>query len=924
MVYRYDVNVNAIIPSTDPTKDARKIDITKGPRDDAAKIDRNRLCLEALKRGLELYNVLSQNGAAIHDGAAILYSNEDIAHVVKDQVLSLDAKDVPRELTAYIGRPDISTFEITITNVAEGAYSFDMADLHSQLQRDMSQVDTSLKQFYEILMNSDAAHNRDLVIFGGGKIFSMDKKHLRREAKGHEYREGMDKSVKFIEGDKNPKSSSSEGSIVPALLLDSKVGTFFKQNTVLQLYRDIYHGRAPPFNFRFAKGDKKLPEPWPTVEKQIKGLRVHILKSNNQPNISSYVASTLSKMPISELRIKAIGTDEYEPLSDYFKRMGFGRIDPQLPAVMISLARKIKDNSKTEDVHADPNQPTSSKGDEKKMKEKKTRSPDVCDPSYSYYPMEHCIIAANQRVSRQKMLSDPERAVPPHKRYEEILNGLHALNLDESGRHNRVLAAFGVEVSSRPRQVEGIRRQAPKIKFANNQEARMNSDSCNWDGKNLRVSHPGQIDNIVCIYTDTRDKPIIERAVEKLKAMAQTLGIKIGMWNVEPRAYTPEELADLMKELKSKQETTKKRYLLLHFDHKASKSHAQLKLLERRHSIVTQQITVDKAKDLPRQAQTAQNILLKLNCKIGGLNYQVIPESYSQNRWTNSKRVMFVGYDVAHPGPQSRDDVARKIPPSSPSIVGFSFNGAPNPEAFIGDFHYQTPKQERVHEEMLHQRMKWMLKLFKKNRGDLPEVIFVTRDGISEGQYEMAMTMELPSLRDACTEFGEENDKPGYKPKFVLIIATKRHSTRAFLIEHNNRVNNPKPLTVIDNTITRPNISEFYLQSAKPIIGTGKPTYYQILVDDLNLSMDEIQATMAALCFTHQIVNSPVSIPEPIYQADEWAKRGNQVWQAYEENYTLPHKKEKGDYSDFPIDFEVMTGRLSYWNSPLEMYRVNA
>ena len=49
------------------------------------------------------------------------------------KVISLDAKDVPRELTAYIGRPDISTFEITITNVAEGAYSFDMADLHSQV-----------------------------------------------------------------------------------------------------------------------------------------------------------------------------------------------------------------------------------------------------------------------------------------------------------------------------------------------------------------------------------------------------------------------------------------------------------------------------------------------------------------------------------------------------------------------------------------------------------------------------------------------------------------------------------------------------------------------------------------------------------------------------------------------------------------------
>ena len=50
------------------------------------------------------------------------------------------------------------------------------------------------------------------------------------------------------------------------------------------------------------------------------------------------------------------------PLSDYFERMGFGRIDPRLPAVMISLARKIKDNSKDEDLHSDPDQPTSSKG----------------------------------------------------------------------------------------------------------------------------------------------------------------------------------------------------------------------------------------------------------------------------------------------------------------------------------------------------------------------------------------------------------------------------------------------------------------------------------------------------------------------------------------------------------------------------------
>ncbi|PAV81511.1 hypothetical protein WR25_05937 [Diploscapter pachys] len=465
------------------------------------------------------------------------------------------------------------------------------------------------------------------------------------------------------------------------------------------------------------------------------------------------------------------------------------------------------------------------------------------------------------------------------ERYEETLGGLRALNLDESGRHNRVLAASGVEISSRTRQGEGIRRQAPKIQFASNQEARINPDARNYDGRDLRVSYPGQIDNIVCIYTDARDRQIIEQAVEKLRTMAQKMGIQIGTWDIGQRAYISEELFDLMEELKSKQKATKKRYLLMHFDRKGSNSHAQLKLLERQHSIVTQQITIETASDLPRKPQIVQSILLKLNCKIGGLNYKAIPEFYILNRRVNNKQVMFVGYDMAHPGPQSRDDVARKIPPGSPSIVGFSFNGAPNPEAFIGDFHYQTPKQEQVHEEMLHQRMKWMLKLFKKNRGDLPEVIFITRNDISESQYEMAMNMELPSLRDACTEFGEENDKPGYKPKFILIITAKK----------------------------------------------GKPTYHQILVNDLELSMGDIQAIMVSLCFTHQIANSPVSIPEPIYQAKEWAKRGKQVWKAYKEIYKLlPHKKEKGDYSDFPIDFEFMTKRLSYWNSPLQMYRVNA
>lgn len=62
--------------------------------------------------------------------------------------------------------------------------------------------------------------------------------------------------------------------------------------------------------------------------------------------------------------------------------------------------------------------------------------------------------------------------------------------------------------------------------------------------------------------------------------------------------------------------------------------------------------------------------------------------------------------------------------------------------------------------------------------------------------------------------------------------------------------------------------------------GTGKLPAYSMPVNEAGLSMDEVQSLMLALCFTHQIVNQAISIPEPIYQADEWAKRGRNNFKA--------------------------------------------
>jgi len=45
-------------------------------------------------------------------------------------------------------------------------------------------------------------------------------------------------------------------------------------------------------------------------------------------------------------------------------------------------------------------------------------------------------------------------------------------------------------------------------------------------------------------------------------------------------------------------------------------------------------------------------------------------------------------------------------------------------------------------------------------------------------------------------------------------------------------------------------------------------------VNEVGIGPDQLQAFLNGLCYSHQIVNSAISLPEPIYQADELAKRG--------------------------------------------------
>ena len=148
-----------------------------------------------------------------------------------------------------------------------------------------------------------------------------------------------------------------------------------------------------------------------------------------------------------------------------------------------------------------------------------------------------------------------------------------------------------------------------------------------------------------------------------------------------------------------------------------------------------------------------------------------------------------------------------------------------------------------------------------------PKKIVVFRGGVSEGQFDMVLNVELLDLQRALYT---EN----YRPTITLIVPQKQHMTRLFLENGRNGICNVPPGTVVDTTIVDPSRYDFYLCSHYGAIGTSKPTHYYVLRDEHNFTADQLQKLIYDLCFTFARCTNPVSLVPPIYYANLVLFRG--------------------------------------------------
>lgn len=228
-----------------------------------------------------------------------------------------------------------------------------------------------------------------------------------------------------------------------------------------------------------------------------------------------------------------------------------------------------------------------------------------------------------------------------------------------------------------------------------------------------------------------------------------------------------------------------------------------------------------------------QKIALQMNCKLGGTLWSIkIP----------LKNVMICGVDTYH-------EAANK----SRSVSAFVASLNASYTRWYSKAIIQNKNEELVHG--LVESMQKSLEAYREKNGVLPDKLIIFRDGVGDGQLAMCKDYELAQMKAACKKFFD-----GYEPKFTFIVVQKRVNTRIYAVTGKG-IDNPEPGAILDNTITRRNLYDFYLVPQAVRQSTATPTHLVVVEDGGSFTPDILQQLSYKLCFLYYNWPGTVRVP---------------------------------------------------------------
>ncbi|GMS96024.1 hypothetical protein PENTCL1PPCAC_18199 [Pristionchus entomophagus] len=406
-------------------------------------------------------------------------------------------------------------------------------------------------------------------------------------------------------------------------------------------------------------------------------------------------------------------------------------------------------------------------------------------------------------------------------------------------------------------------------------------------------------------------------------------GMQIGAPNAVELIDPPpaDKSPDYQSRLKMREAASAGCQFVLFISSDFSTIHKHIKLEERLSRVITQDLKLKTVTSFMQKSQmlALDNIIYKTNLKLGGMNYglslkNAIP---NYNPFPPNRLIIGITINQAPEVPNIHFN-GERLPP--PSVVGFCTNMANFPTEYIGDFIYQDTKKEdlilstvEMWDKILDRFMGLLDSEGNKIAGEpkrpIPNEVILYRQGIKEGCYGACLTEEIPLLKAYL-------DQKRKGVRITYINVQKDHSVRlmptVFNAAEKATLQNIGSGTVVDDQITHPRFKEFFLNSHITLQGTARTPRYTVLYDDKKLTMNELEIITYALAYNFQIVNSPVSIPAPLYVANRYAERGVDL-------YTSKQSDEMATSNQkIRVTIPQMNEDLTYCNTPLGKMRVNA
>lgn len=848
--YRYDVDITIQFNNkANTTKSLMKAS------DSGQRALHRAICYEIITQAYVLTRGfgMAPKSEVIYDNRSTMYTSSPIG--MATNLITVSSTNMSEFVQTHF-----SDHNFTVSLVPNNTgHILDLCDLSQYINKtSMLREDRSLRTFLELATNQYAINTRRYIAYNGGKLFEVSDENDELVGNGMVLRSGVVKGVRVVDNNGQPK---------PAIVLDAKVCPHFVEQSLAQTFLELNNNRAPQ------------PADFPRILKTLQDVRVEVMYARHR----SFGIGHFSPKPISQM--KALYKGQTISMVEFFKlQYNVNLRYPNLPGIIPNTPRK---QGKPIEV----------------------------------FPMEQLTVMPGQIVPLEKMpkgLSDKllkTNSVLPRERMNKIMRHAHELAVFD--RRNAVLHAFGITVSSESNEVVIGVRPTPRIRYGNDQIVNADPVKANWqrEGSRKQYIYGSTISNWLLLCNQDVQN-FVRQFVDQFMRMAQQKGVSFTPPIIRTFCPGQTEWGEVFKKcINSNIE-----FVML-VDSKTVDSHGLLKYYEALYKIVTQHVTLERVMSVvqERKNQILENILNKTNCKNFGLNYEPIMEECALPLDLKLNEVLVIGYDVAHPGPVTaherrilsllRTQNESTADSFDPSVVGICANMAKHPYSFVGDYFYQESRKEAVDIVQLSERVKWILFTLRKNRGSSapPKHLFILRDGLSEGQFAMAVEDELEAIRRGCTMACAT-----YKPQITFVIGTKRHFKKFFAMR-DGRIENLAPGSVITEKFVRADCPEFFMQSHYPLKGVGKAVQYAIPVNEIGVTDEQLQAFLNAMCYNHQIVDMAVSLPEPVYQADELAKRGrnNFLTMKKTDEQAIPRLANK------MIDYCRLTDMMSYKNNKL-------